>query len=255
MLARYTYLVEPGRKFVPNRADHTDHLDRRPIGARSTGWAQALTATLIRAGFTPNAVSLLSVGFAAVGAILLGCVHMGSNWLQSGCLLGAAITIQARLLCNMLDGMIAVEGKMQSKLGALFNELPDRIADCLFLVPAGFACATADLAGGAASAGTLISADLGINLGWAAAVLAVLTAYIRAFGASQGLRQDFCGPMAKPHRMFTLTVACVLEAVERAFGREHNLILFALLLIVVGSAITCVRRTRNIVIALKSRSS
>ena len=42
----------------------------------------------------------------------------------------------------------------------------------------------------------------GSTLGWAAAVLALLTAYIRALSGSLGLPQRFLGPMAKQHRMF-----------------------------------------------------
>ena len=41
----------------------------------------------------------------------------------------------------------------------------------------------------------------GALLGWSAAVLAVLTAYVRVLGASLGTTHQFIGPMAKPHRM------------------------------------------------------
>ena len=50
------------------------------------------------------------------------------------------------------------------------------------------------------------SLRLAAPLGWAAAVLAVLTAYVRVLGGSLGLTQHFIGPMAKQHRMFTLTL-------------------------------------------------
>lgn len=205
--------------------------DRRPIGARSTKWAQLLTTQLTAAGVTPNQVSVMSVIFGALGALLF-CTSVNLDRAPSAaCLLGAGVCIQARLLCNMLDGMIAVEGGKQSKLGALFNELPDRIADSLFLVTAGYA----------SNAGTL-----GIQLGWAAALLAMLTAYVRAFGASQGLKQDFCGPMAKPHRMFALTGACVLAACESIAWGSTNVLLLALIVIVGGTTVTVVRRTLNV---------
>jgi len=209
--------------------------DRRPIAARSSGWAKALTSILVQAGITPNQISVVSVVVATAGAVLF-FFACSSAWQRSLCLLGAAACIQLRLLCNMLDGMVAVEGGKQSKTGALFNELPDRLADSLFLVLSGFAAQ---------------SGDLGIELGWAAALLAVLTAYIRAFGASQGLKQDFCGPMAKQHRMFTLTVASVLGAVETATGSPPRIITAALTIVVAGSIITCFRRTKHIFISLR----
>ena len=42
--------------------------------------------------------------------------------------------MQLRLLCNMMDGLVAVEGGLKSKAGDLFNEAPDRIEDVILLV-------------------------------------------------------------------------------------------------------------------------
>ena len=58
----------------------------------------------------------------------------------------------------------------------------------------------------------------GVALGWAAAVAAVFTAYVRLLGGSLGVTQHFIGPMAKQHRMFTLTLAALLSAVEALLG-------------------------------------
>jgi phosphatidylglycerophosphate synthase len=51
---------------------------------------------------------------------------------------GAAACIQFRLLCNLLDGMVAVEGGKGSVTGPIYNEAPDRIADVLILIGAGY---------------------------------------------------------------------------------------------------------------------
>src|SRR6202034_1657443 len=98
-----------------------------------------------------------------------------------------AVCIQLRLLSNLLDGLMAIEEDKKTATGALFNEFPDRVSDTLFLVGAGYASGSAEL-------------------GWAAALLGVLTAYVRAMGASLGFGQDYSGPMAKQQRMFVLTV-------------------------------------------------
>lgn len=219
-------------KHIPN------DLDRRPIQSRNTWWAKALTSAFVKAGISPNQVSSLSVIFALIGAALYYLAGNAPNPLQIACFLGAAACIQLRLLCNMFDGMIAVEAGVQSKLGALFNEIPDRIADTLFLVLAGYACN---------------HGSLGIELGWAAALLSIYTAYIRAFGASQGLNQDFCGPMAKPHRMFVLTLASIAAAVEAGLHWIPMAMLSGLVIIVTGTAITCLRRTWRVAKALASR--
>ncbi|HEV2963245.1 MAG TPA: CDP-alcohol phosphatidyltransferase family protein, partial [Candidatus Angelobacter sp.] len=153
-------------------------------------------------------------------------------------LLVAAAGIQLRLLCNMLDGMVAVEGNMQTKTGEIFNDLPDRISDALILVPAGYA--VPDL-------------PYGPLLGWCAALLAIFTAYVRMLGGAAGLPQSFMGPMAKPHRMATLTIACVLSVVELKLFRPGTLIWIVLVVINIGCVITIWRRTAHIFHGLESR--
>ena len=162
-----------------------DDSARRPLKSRSTAWARALSGVLIRRRVSPNDVSLAGIGFACIGAGAL--LLMSRGWLSPGIalFLGAA-GVQLRLLCNMMDGLVAVEGGLKSKAGDLFNEAPDRIEDVVLLVAAGYACGH-------------------VELGWCCAVLAVATAYFRALGASLGFGQDFRGPCAKPHRMAILT--------------------------------------------------
>ena len=47
-----------------------------------------------------------------------------------------AINSKCAWLANMLDGLLAVEGGQQTKTGELYNEIPDRIADVAFRLPA-----------------------------------------------------------------------------------------------------------------------
>ena len=202
--------------------------NRRPLASRSTAWARYLTGVLIRAGVSANAISVVSVVFAAVGAALL-------IWLPSAAgLIAVALCVQLRLLCNLLDGMVAIEGNRQSPLGALYNEVPDRVADSLFIVSLGYA----------------IGAPW---LGWAGALAAAVTAYIRVLGGSLGLAQDFRGPMAKPHRMAVLTVACVLGALERSVMGSQWALMLAAWIIAVGSVVTCGIRLIAIARQLRAR--
>ena len=121
-------------------------------------------------------------------------------------LIGCAAAVQARLVCNLLDGMVAIEGGKKSSVGALYNEFPDRIADSLLIVALGYAVGWP-------------------ALGWFGALAAALTAYVRVFGGSLGLAQDFRGPMAKQQRMAVLTAACVVGAAEWLFtGTQYALI-------------------------------
>jgi phosphatidylglycerophosphate synthase len=214
-------------------------LVRRPIAARDTKWAAAVARRLALLGVRPNAVSLLSVVCAgAAAACLVGQERIGSTALRVSLFIGAAAFIQLRLLCNLFDGMIAVEGGFRSKSGEIYNELPDRFSDAFVLVAAG--CGASRL-------------GFERELGWAAALLAVLTAYVRALGAQAGASQQFCGPMAKQQRMFVMTLACLLSAVEVLLGAPPRALTAALLLVAVGSAATAARRTARIVRELESR--
>lgn len=199
--------------------------DRRPIAARSSAWAQTVTRALVRSSITPNQISCVSVLFALAGtaSLLLLADPFGK--------LLCAVAIVLRLLCNMFDGMVAVEGGKGSPAGALFNEVPDRLADSLFLAALGYAA--------------------GLPwLGWLCALLAALTAYVRVLGGSLGLAQDFRGPMAKPHRMWLLVATLVLAATLPAWSRE--LLLGGAALIAAGSALTCVTRSRAIALLLRA---
>jgi phosphatidylglycerophosphate synthase len=149
----------------------------------------------------------------------------------------AALGIQLRLLCNLFDGMVAVEGGFRTKSGEIFNELPDRFADAFILIGAGYAAS---------------SVQYGVTLGWVAAVLAVITAYVRTLGAAAGAGQCFLGPMAKQHRMAVMTAACVLAAVGVFMNAGAQVVSVALLIVVSGTLLTIVRRTRHIIQTLEA---
>jgi len=210
---------------------------RRPLKSRQRGWAIALAGMLAQASVRPNAISLASIAFAALAAAALALTAVVSAALQPLLWLLAAAGIQLRLLCNLLDGMVAVEGGRGSRSGEVFNDAPDRLADILVLVAAGYA---------------LPWPAWGDVLGWVAALLAVLTAYVRILGRALGRPQDFCGPMAKQHRMAVLTVACLAAVAEGLLFGNHGWTLGAgLAVIAVGSALTVVRRLVRLVRALE----
>lgn len=206
---------------------------RRPLKSRQTGWARALAAALVRRRVRPNTISALSVLFAALAGAALWMAPAAGRGVAMALHLVAAAAIQLRLLCNLLDGMVAVEGGMGSKTGELWNDLPDRFADALVLLGVGYA-----LRG--------YGWERGVELGWLATVLAILTAYVRVLGGAAGASQPFCGPMAKPHRMATVTVACLLAVGERWLSWPPRALALALVAIVAGSAATVVRRTLRI---------
>lgn len=214
---------------------------RREIPQRSTGWATRTADAMASVGLTPNQVSIGSVVAALAGASALIASAQVGDGARAALLVVAALCMPLRLLLNMLDGMLAVEKGMHSPLGDLYNELPDRIADVLFLGAAGVAAA------GVASVGGPGGVDLGLALGAVAAVLALFTAYIRTLGASLGVGNHFAGPLAKPARMWVLGATCLVASVEPWLPwSTGSALLVGLGVIALGSLVTCVRRLRLI---------
>lgn len=205
-------------------------MNRRPIKTRSTRAAQALASGLIRTAITPDQISIASVVFAVAGAAaLLGLPG------PLGLVL-CAFCVQLRLLCNLMDGMVAVEGGKKSPLGDLFNEIPDRVADSIFLVALGYASGL-------------------VALGWCAALVAALTAYIRVLGGALGLPQDFRGPQSKSQRMAVMTAACLLAAIELALRGSQQVLELALVVITAGAVLTCFLRLRAMAALLRARAA
>jgi len=214
-------------------------MDRRPLKTRDRGWAKGLASLLVRWRVRPNVISVFSVVFALAAGVDFIASRNAEGWQRVALLIAAAACIQLRLLCNLFDGMVAVEGKMASKTGDIFNELPDRIADPLIIVPVGYAI--------------IRFYSLGPTLGWLAGLLAVMTAYVRVLAGSVRAKQDFVGPMAKQHRMATITFAAIVDAVAGYFRFRDYALMLALIAIILGTIVTMIRRTRRIAAELESR--
>jgi phosphatidylglycerophosphate synthase len=201
---------------------------RRPLASRSTRWAGFLSSAAVRAGMTADGISILSLLFAVAGAAAL--LWLPKPWNLLACAAG----IQLRLLCNLLDGMVAIEGGKKSKVGVLYNEVPDRVADSLFIVALGY--------------------SIGIPwLGWLGALAAAVTAYIRVLGGTFGLVQDFRGPLAKQHRMAVMTLGCLLGVVELFWVGTGRIVEAAAWIIAIGAIVTCGTRIHAIARQLKAR--
>ncbi len=190
-------------------------VNRRPIAARRLRPVEGAAGWLIRRRATPNLISLLGMA-AALAAGLAFADAQRHPWLW---LLGALL-VQARLMANLLDGMVAIGRGIASPVGELFNEVPDRVSD------------TAVFAGLGLAAGRPA-------LGLGVALAAMATAYVRAVGKAAGQASDFCGPGAKQHRMAAVTAFAIWAATAPARLADPAWLLW--LLLAMGS-VTAVRR-------------
>ena len=204
--------------------------NRRPLTSRNSAWAARLASWAVQRGLTPNQISQASMAFALTGLAFYWLSTQGPGIVQFLCLILAAATLQARLVCNLIDGMVAIEGGRGAKDGPFWNEAPDRVSDLLFFAGAGIA------AGNPA-------------LGLLAAALAIATAYVRELGRAEGFPPDFSGPLAKPQRMAILTAGTILAAL---YASEWTLTV-TLWIIVAGTALTIASRSMRLIGNLKKR--
>ena len=209
--------------------------NRRPIKARSLVIMQRMASWLARSSVTPNQISVLSVAFSLLVPFSFATLEAGS-WAAS---FVALLGIQLRLLCNLLDGMVAIEGQKKSVLGDIYNEFPDRIADTIILV-------------GMALCDRLDSMLLVFAV--TAALMAALTAYTRVLGASVGTKQYFSGPMAKQHRMALLTATIMALPILPSPLSYQTAFKFALAVISLGCIATIAIRLRKISMELQGKA-
>jgi len=208
-----------GEKYQPT--------ERRPIASRNLRIVQWMATALVRLNVSPNAISVAGMICAIIGGLAFAATTQWPDF-QRVFWLTAALMIQMRLMANLLDGMVAIESGKASPVGELYNEVPDRVSDAAILVGAGYA----------------LGGD--VALGFTAACVAIFTAYVRAMGKAAGGPQDYCGPMAKPQRMFVMTVVGVYLGVAPAdwqpLWHDRGIVAAGLSIIILGGILTALRR-------------
>lgn len=218
--------------------------ERRPIASRKLAPVQWIVEQLVRLKVSPNLISMTSIAFSLGGAAFILATESVQSSLQARLLwLGAALFVQLRLLANLFDGMVAVQSGKASLTGELFNEIPDRISDSILLIALGFVSGSSP------------------HLGYLAALLAMASAYLRAVGASVGAGQVFNGVMAKPQRMFVITVLFLILSVVPSTWNTlwKSAVLgppgFSLIIICLGCSMTILTRLRAIVGKIEEKTN
>ncbi len=209
--------------------NNSSHDGRRPLKVRASTKLQAFAQWLSKQNVHPNTISLFSIVFATCAAISLLASASSDAVVRVILIILSAVFIQCRLLCNLFDGLVAVEGGKGTPSGELFNDFPDRIADAIILIAVGYAIPHCNYA---------------IELAWFAAILAIMTAYTRTLASSLGSPVNFQGPMAKQHRMAVMTLACLVSTIETLFITAGSTFFFALMIVIIGSIFTIYRRLR-----------
>ena len=161
---------------------------------------------LVTARVSPNVITIAGIAFGGGAGIALAL-------LRPGPLAGVAVALllAARLGCANLDGTVARDSGRVTPLGAVLNEVGDRVAEL------------------AALAGCLAIAPSRLVL--AAALAATLPSWVALAGAAAGLGRIQGGPAGKTER-------CLLLALLAATG----LVTAMLAILAIGSALTAAVR-------------
>src|SRR6516162_633734 len=90
-----------------------------------------LTARLAALGVTANQVTVLAALLSVATGLILGCFAPD----HSALLLIMPVVLFIRMALNAIDGMLAREHGMKSRLGAVLNELGDVVSDSALYLP------------------------------------------------------------------------------------------------------------------------
>lgn len=147
------------------------------------------TRKLARSGVTANQVTIAAtlLSICAGGAVYVLADHSRVLLILPGVLL-------ARMALNAVDGMLAREHSMESKLGAILNEVGDVVSDLALYLP------------------LAIVPGFHPKLVVLCAVLALLTEFIGVVSLQVGGTRRYDGPMGKSDRAF------VFGAIALAIG-------------------------------------
>ena len=174
---------------------------------------------LARNNVTPNQVTVLAMLFSvAIGAAT--AIWADQRWpllLLPGVLL-------IRMALNALDGMLAREHNMQSRLGAVLNELGDVLSDSALYLPLA-------LVPGMPAAMLVVLV-----------LLAVIGEMTGVIGVQIGARRRYDGPLGKSDRALALSILCL----SLGYGAPAGAWLDVVVGILIGlAALTIINRARR----------
>ena len=178
-----------------------------------------LADALARWGVSANAITILAVlGSLAVG---LACLYA---WADPPLLLLWPVWLFVRMALNAIDGMLAREHAMQTRLGGILNEVGDVVSDtALYLPMAVF------------TEGALWPTVL-FTLG------AVSTEFCGVLGSALGASRRYDGPMGKSDRALLVGVLATATFVFPSLYRTWPALLWAAAAL---TLVTSVRRCRG----------
>lgn len=154
-----------------------------------------VAATLARLGVTANAVTLAAmIGSIAVGIVLAWWPTCLQLWLI------LPVFLFLRMAANAIDGILAREHGMKSRLGAILNEVGDVVSDTALTLP--------------------VLLLPGVTGFWVimAIVIAIISELVGVLGQVIGSTRRYDGPMGKSDRALALGLLGLMLGVGLGLG-------------------------------------
>ena len=178
------------------------------LKSRFQGLLRPVVTSLAAKHVTANQVTLTAAALSIVMGALLFVFH-ASRWPW----LALPLFLFIRMALNAIDGMLAREHNMKSRLGAILNELGDVVSDCAIYLP------FASLAGPCGWIVTLIC------------ILAVISEMAGIIGVQIGASRRYDGPMGKSDRAFVFGTLGFIVGIGIAPGLWLNAAFVIILLL------------------------
>lgn len=185
-----------------------------------------ITRSLAKAGVTANQVTLA----AALLSIAVGtCIALWPERRWPLLLLPGFLFV--RMALNAIDGMLAREHNMKSRLGAVLNEIGDVVADTALYLP--------------------LAIVPGFSL-WLVVVIAILAIVSEMTGVVAiqiGVARRYDGPMGKSDRAFAFGLLALLLGLG---VRAGSWLFYVQILLIALLVLTIVNRARRALLATSS---
>ena len=182
------------------------------------GMVEPLVAWAIRRGIAPNVISATAIFVSALGATAIAASPTTPALLYL-----VPLAAAARLILNLMDGLVARRTGATTPSGEMWNELGDRVCDVLLIGSPAFVPA------------------VGPALALAAVIASLMASYAGITARAAGGRRQYGGVMSKPGRMIVLSVAAPLSALLA----EPRILWLGTLVILAGACLTLAQRLRG----------
>ncbi|MCU7806578.1 MAG: CDP-alcohol phosphatidyltransferase family protein [Candidatus Thiodiazotropha sp. (ex Semelilucina semeliformis)] len=183
---------------------------------------------LAQRGVTANQVTIAAVVLSGLGGAWIAYAPH-SSWP----LFALPVILFIRMALNAIDGMLAREFAMQSRLGAVLNEMGDVVADACLYLPLAF------------------HPDVSIWGMVGFVLLGTMVEMIGVVAVQIGGERRYDGPFGKSDRAFAMGLLALLLGIGIPAGAWIN---GFLLLAIILSVITLVNRGRNALSQLEPTS-